>query len=458
SEREPFATLGRAEEALKPGDTVVVEDGEYSLGRGGLVVTKSGAADAPIAYRARNPGKVTLRASEKLAGFEHYKGKLWRARLDKAPTMALEDNDPLHHRWEHKFDGPDDPRFERGFWQWFDGWFYVWPWEDDDPNQHAFSVSFNSIVRLSGPVSHRVWEGFVFEHCYYGLHLGGADSRHHVVRNCLFKNGCMGVGGGQDSVIEHCTFLNLGPSKWEHGIYDGLENTVIRFCHFERIAGGALHLYSKPRGITACYNTIGPPMTKRVSFAGHVGIYAWGRGEHKIHHNLIYGGHRIGISVNAPNCLIAHNTVLDTNMVGLWLYERQTGNRVLNNIVAAAQPQPPAGSEPAGGSRTLIKVGATPNLLDFNLYAGQGKWSWLGKEAATAEAWRALSAQDDHCIADVPKFRGPARLDFRLAPGSPGVRAGTPVPELSPAPSPDLGAFQGDDLWAERTGVTFLRR
>jgi hypothetical protein len=132
----PFATPQRAEAAVAPGDEVVLEDGHYHLGRNGLRVGKSGLPEKPIVYRARNPGRVTLTTCEEIKGFEHYKGHLWRTRLDRSPTMACEDNDPLHHRWEHKFDGPDDPRIQRGFWQWFDGFFYVWPWEDDDPNTH----------------------------------------------------------------------------------------------------------------------------------------------------------------------------------------------------------------------------------------------------------------------------------------------------------------------------------
>ena len=424
----PFATLQRAETAVAPGDEVVLGDGTYHLGRMGLIVQKSGLPDKPITVRAQNPGRVILMNYEEAKGFERYKGNLWRTRLDRSPTMACEDGDPLHHRWEHKFDGPDDPRIQRGFWQWFDGYFYVWPWEDDDPNAHRLTVSFNSIITITGTCCHRTWEGLVFEHCYYGMKWDSPQARHHVVRNCLFKNGCEGLGGANDTLIEHCTFYNLGPSKWEHGIYDGCENTVIRYNHFEKIAGGALHLYRMPRAITACYNTIGPPMTKRVSFPGQVGIYAWGRGGHQIHHNLIYGGHRIGISVNAPDCAISNNTVVGTTMWGIAVYKGQPGNSVTNNIVMGA-----------GGLLGLFQT--APKLLDQNVYAGEGKWSWLDHEIPTLEKLRQASGMEAHSVVTVkPLFVNPDGLDFRLR---------------TDWQSPNAGAFEDGKAWPERPGVSF---
>ena len=458
SEARPFASLKCAEAAVRPGDTVIIEDGTHYLGRDGLTIEKSGTPQSPITYRARNAGKAKLISSERLTGFEHYRGRLYRARLDRCPSRAYEDHDALHRRWEDKFTGPDDPRIQRGYSAWFDGYLYVWPWEDDDPSEHRIDVAFNSTVTLAGSASHRVWEGLVFERCYFGIKWATRECRDHVVRNCLFMNGAGGIGGGGHSIIEHCTFYNLGPSAFEHGIYNGQEHTLIRYNHFERVSGGALHLYKNPRAMTVHCNTIGPPKTRRVtdpSFKGmHVGIYAWGQGEHRIYRNVIYGGHRVGISLYAPNSLVTNNTIVDTRVWGLLLLKGQVGNTVVNNILA--------------GEGLHTSLASPKTRLDFNLYAGPGRWSYGGlghrggQEAASLEAFRRLSGEDAHsrCCSD-PQFADPARGDYRVSVTSPAIDAGTPIAGVTGGcmgSAPDIGAFEADRAWPERPGVRFAWR
>ena len=442
TQARPFAALARAERAARPGDTVVLEDGLYSLGWGGMKVTHGGQPGRPITWRAAHAGKAVLRNSAPLVGFVRYKGHLWRARLDRRPSAAYEDGDALYHRWEYKFNGPDDPRIQRGHWQWFDGAFYVWPWEDDDPNAHEMRVAFDSIVTLDGGVSHRVFEGLVFEHGYDCLKWASAECGHILVRNCLFRDSNMGIGGGGRSTIEHCTFCNIGASKFEHGIYDGQEGTVIRYCHFDRISGGALHLYKHPKDITVCYNTIGPPKRRRVvdrAFAGmHVGIYAWGRGGHKVYRNVIYGGHRVGISLAAPNSTVTRNTLAGIRRWGVLILKPAVGSRVVRNVVAA---------------KSGMFVAAAPSqiVLDYNLYAGSGQWSWGGaghkggRAVATLDAFQHMSGQDGHSIRiDKATFLDPLASDYRLAPWPAAIAFAA-------------GAFDDAEPWPERPGVTFGR-
>lgn len=456
TEVKPFASLARAEAAVEPGDVVVIEDGDYHLGRGGLKIQKSGVADRPITYRTRHPGRGVLRASERVAGFKHYKGNLYRALLGRCPSRAYEDGDPLHRRWEDKFTGPDDPRIQRGHYVWFDGYLYVWPWEDDDPEGHRIDVAFDSTITLAGTASHRVWEGLVFEHGYFCIKWASAECRDHVIRNCLFINSAGGIGGGGNSLIEHCTFYNIGPSKFEHGIYDGQENTIIRYNHFERISGGALHLYKNPRAMTVCYNTIGPPKTTRVTDPGfqgmHVGIYAWGKeGGHRVFRNVIYGGHRIGISLWAPNSLVAHNTIVDTTCWGLLLYRGPMGNRVVNNIVT--------------GKGLLTSLAAIGTHLDYNLYAGSGRWGYGGvghrggRELESLADFQRVSGQEAHGTSTSdPGFVRPSEADYRILPGSPAIDAGVAVTGVTgefAGAAPDLGALESSRSWAERPGVGF---
>jgi len=427
----PFATLARAEVAAAPGDEILLHDGRYHLGRAGLRVETSGEPGRPIVVRAKNPGRVVLTTAWPLEKFEPYKGRLFRALLDRPPNMAAQDGDPLHNRWDLPFTGPDDPKIRRGCWHWHKGYFYVWPWDDQDPNQHRITVSFRWIIEIDGSCSHRVWEGLIFEHCNYGLGWKSRDARHHTVRNCLFKTGCQGIGGAPDTLIEHCTFYNLGPSTWEHGIYDDHENTVIRYCHFERIAGGGVHLYKAPTAATVSYNTFGPPMTDRVSTpgGGQVGIYAFGRG-HRIHHNVIYGGHRIGIDLAASDCLFANNTSVGTTVAALLVAGAQQGTRVEHNVLAAA-----------GGWAAELRT--RPAAMDGNLYSAPGQWQLPGRTLPTLAEWQEASGFDAAgAWLEKLLFVDATHADYRIAPGT-----------LTMPVQP--GAFETGKPWPEPTGVSF---
>ena len=437
----PVATLHRAEQLVAPGDTVMIGPGSYHLGRQGLQVTRSGEPDAPITFRAAVPGKVRLLNVEPVAGFGVYKNTLYCAPLEQKPALAREDGDALHHRWEVKFDGPDDPRIGPGYWTWHDGMFYVRMWEDDDPNDHTITVSYSSIITASGGASYRVWDGLVFDGTYYGLKLAEPDCRFHVVRNCLFVNGCDGIGGGMDALIEHCTFYNQGANTFEHGIYDGLERTVIRFCHFERISGGALHLYKNPKSITVCWNTIGPPKTKRITERGRVGIYLWGRGGHRVFRNLIYGDYRIGAIIAAPDSIIAANTFCQTQVYGLYVLKPARGNLIVNNIVT-------------GRAGRFTRVECSDNVLNGNLYVGSCDWEWRGAEIPRLEALRLKTSPESESgrLAESP-FVDMDAFEFALRPGASPVVA----QEIGAIPGASglVGSVQAGFPWSERPGVLF---
>ena len=57
SVERPFATIHKAADVVKPGDTVIVKDGVYTAkegGKHGLVVERSGTAEAPITFRSEH--------------------------------------------------------------------------------------------------------------------------------------------------------------------------------------------------------------------------------------------------------------------------------------------------------------------------------------------------------------------------------------------------------------------
>ena len=54
----PWGTLQKAADSMVAGDTALIADGEYD---GGIVQEHPGTADAPITFRAMNPGKAIVR-------------------------------------------------------------------------------------------------------------------------------------------------------------------------------------------------------------------------------------------------------------------------------------------------------------------------------------------------------------------------------------------------------------
>jgi Ca2+-binding RTX toxin-like protein len=62
SSTQPFLTLQKAADIVKPGDTVIVRDGVYSGAPGGelVVIRHSGTADAPITFQAEHKGGAQL--------------------------------------------------------------------------------------------------------------------------------------------------------------------------------------------------------------------------------------------------------------------------------------------------------------------------------------------------------------------------------------------------------------
>lgn len=61
---KPWRTLQHAAEALTPGDTLLLEDGEYP---GGIKIDRSGTAGHPITYAAVHPGRATIHADRNAA-------------------------------------------------------------------------------------------------------------------------------------------------------------------------------------------------------------------------------------------------------------------------------------------------------------------------------------------------------------------------------------------------------
>ena len=71
TETSPFLTLAKAASVANPGDIVIVEDGTYTVGAGGIFAgfSRSGSSSAYITYKARNIGKAILDGKSNSAQF-----------------------------------------------------------------------------------------------------------------------------------------------------------------------------------------------------------------------------------------------------------------------------------------------------------------------------------------------------------------------------------------------------
>ena len=445
SEQRPFKTFRRADDALKPGDTVIVKNGHYDVGRSGFSTTKSGTKDRPITWKAEQTGQVLVTTRREVGGFEPAGGKAFRVKLERAPYFLLEDEDMLFRAREGR--NAIGPKWQPGTWRYADGYLYVWLWDSDNPEQHKIWASYGNIINLTRDASYQVWDGFVFEYGLCGWKTHYKACRFNTVRNCTFRYVGQGVLGASDALIEHCHFERIGCTHWEHGIYCGGQNTVIRYCTFRDIAGGALHLYPQPKNITAYCNVIGPPNVPHHIWGSTTGIYAWGQGSHKIFRNVIYGGHGNGISLNSDNCLVANNTILDVTGTAVYAYDR-AGNTIQNNVLDAGA--------------NYLYVGKPDNDLDHNLYLrpGRRRWVWVKNALSDFAAYRKASGMDAHArCASSAGFVNRGKQDFRPSPDSPLVDAGATIPGVTGevvGDAPDIGAFEVGRPWPERPGP--LRR
>jgi len=98
TEAEPWQTISRAVAELKPGDTVIIQEGVY---REWVAPKTSGTADAPITFQGTDRDKVILTGADVITGWEDadggnpvYRHEPWTARFQVSRTK---DGEPVYH-------------------------------------------------------------------------------------------------------------------------------------------------------------------------------------------------------------------------------------------------------------------------------------------------------------------------------------------------------------------------
>ncbi|HXV99826.1 MAG TPA: right-handed parallel beta-helix repeat-containing protein, partial [Anaerolineae bacterium] len=153
-----------------------------------------------------------------------------------------------------------------------------------------------------------------------------------------------------------------------------------------------------------------------------------------LRNNLIYNNHIAGIALggydtergSTENCVIVNNTLFNNDTQedgnGEILIQFDTQNNVIkNNIINA------------NNSQSLLISNAytqnTGNIVDYNLYfapAGlnDSEWQWKNVIYQGFADYKAGSSNDAHSIFTNPKFVNPASFDLHLQAASPAINAG----------------------------------
>ncbi|MBI5248235.1 MAG: right-handed parallel beta-helix repeat-containing protein [Desulfomonile tiedjei] len=503
SETEPFKTILRASNVLKPGDTVVIREGVYHEQ---IVGGNSGQEGAPITYEGMDRGKVVMQGSVRVKDWQQSE-KVWTKGGLKPITQQNSFVMVDEKRMLKKVDSASQA--DRGCFHLApDGVYTIRLWEDSNPNTdhdidvYEYDFAFNSGDR---------WDG--------------TAKKWIILRNMtLEKYGVNGISTDAEHPADN--------SRWEldrltvrfnraEGIFYCLDDWYVHDCEFIRngvhgcqINGARVRFFNNlcaenewfgVSGDGGCGLLIGPDDSAHSSdvsnnvFADNgdglgygCGVYLEGRARNNlIHGNQISGGTSAGICffgsshnrvvnnviVNvAPQTdwenaaafvlhhslegaptkptgnLIAHNTVwgcpspVFVEDPGVIL-EKKDYNRFVNNLFAMCRFLSPIPGSPGVTFDSNAWYGC-PDGEKIDLSAVK---KWLKGFAPVTDRSGANDLDSNPVIVADPVLQDTSRGNFRPGPDSPLIDAGANLGEISrdkdgnlrPVGSgPDIGAYE----------------
>lgn len=404
---QPWRTLARANEMLRPGDTVTLLDGEYN---GVIEPADSGAEGAPIRYRAEAPLGAVLRGGK--AGDD----RELCVRLDQRDYIVIEGLRLLP---------------ERGGWMRLSAANHCVIRNCRMENAtHAYSpvecrdCHYNRYENLEcfrsnnigqwGHVAGDMWNNFGCTHnVFWRLHISRAghrpfglwfDSGYNVVRQCIFD-----CRWGRNFeffstprlLVEECVITNGFDGS---GSADGRAKLFIIDSVFRRNV-----IYR---------NYYGPLVINSYKWQD---LEPWGMIRSRLYHNTWYRNHEYAFQ------MADLGREPDPHMVA--------GNVFQNNVFAC--------NDPGGGGLALLLSAniADDNLFKFNVLFGDepgrrtvrydspspGVSRWEGLTMTATEANERKPAQFVGNIDADPRFVDPEADDYRLRRGSPCIDAGKPL-------------------------------
>ncbi len=421
-----WKTIGKANSALRPGDTVCVKGGVYKGQQ--IAPTRSGTAEARITYTACEGETPEVTGGA-------YGALVFLRNKSYVTISGFKFHSPEEHDWTISING-NASRYNR-----FENC------EVTDPKGYVLVVLINGAcynevtgceIHGSGNGNQESGDGIVMN---YGAH-------HNTISNNKVYNCC------------HSQIMALNGAKYNIIKDNDLYSTK------QDWAGAGVNL---PRG--ADFNVVSG---NRIHDLGYIQNEKCGiqidSADNCIHHNVIYNVANWGISIqsyafhkiqqSAERNLVANNTIYNTGRQGLSIISKgdciSANNRVANNIVVGSPGD-------WYGRRAWIMVFDTYHLAepvkpgewfgnvfenncffhreageaDMILYNHKGPavtWSVPELQKAWPETWKANREL-------APGFIDPENGDFSLEPGSPLVGAGVDVGLPFKGDAPDIGAM-----------------
>ncbi len=475
---EPFKSITRASKLAEPGDKVLIGTGIYHEQ---IIGGKSGLEGSPITYEGADRSKVILQGSVLVKEWQR-RGNVWvhsgLRPITPENAFVMVDEKRMLRRVPSTANMPGGS-FHLGA----DGTYTIRLQDGAHPNRnHVVEVyeldfAFNSGDRWNGTAkSWIVLRNMTLEK--YGGHGISTDSKHpadnsHWVLDSLIVryNRAEGVFHCLDDWYVHdCTFMRNGV----HGCQlDGARIQFVNNLCTENEWFG-------PSGNGGCGILIGPDESAHsceirdnvfsdngVPNGYGCGIYLEGRShDNLIEDNLIIGGTSSGIGFFGSSYNKVINNVLvnvapttDSDQAAAFVVNhsfegaptQSVGNLVAHNTICGC-PAPLAVMRPKGivkstdlnrfvnnlfaDCRHLSPVPESPPIrLEANGFFSCPEKSGGNKEGLSR--WlSALSGNESierlgNVVGDDAGFQNPAAGDFHLRHGSPAIRAGVPLSELT---------------------------
>jgi parallel beta-helix repeat protein len=383
----PFLSIKKAADIMVAGDTVIVSEGSYNAGKGGLAPANSGEAGSPITFKANGRVLIDGRGSNPAVDFR------------KRNYIVFDGFEVSHGISNISLENAKGVELKNS------------TFRDSDES---------SAINMFGSDSCRISRNKVLRAANCGILAdGGAHDNlveyntvEDTVSNDGLSQGSTGHPAGNNNIWQY----NVSTGSAEDGIdfYSG-DHTIIRgnVLHDNHQKGIYLH------GGSHCL------IEKNLVYGNDwYGLYLGisnGKGAYnKFENNLFYDNHRVIIA--APNSTFINNTFVARESLGrelIQFYGAGTGVGTVfkNNIFY-------------NGSQQIFKFfksTKTDIASDYNLFYAPYPIlaSKVGVNYSDLATWQAATGYDAHSVFADPLFNDIQKRDFRLRSGSPAIDAGT---------------------------------